>query len=199
MLGEFGIPVVPSRPAAGRDEVIAIAGELGYPVVLKTETPDIMHKTDQQGVMLDIRDDEELLAAYDELSERLGPRVVVASMVPAGIEMILGMRQDPQFGPVVIIGFGGIHAEGLRDVTFALPPFDATHARRCIDRLQLRPLLDGMRGTACNIDAFAEAAAGYSTLVYALRDELVEGDVNPVIVGAQGCSAVDALFVARPA
>lgn len=113
--------------------------------------------------------------------------------------MILGMRQDPQFGPVVIIGFGGIHAEGLRDVTFALPPFDATHARRCIDRLQLRPLLDGMRGTACNIDAFAEAAAGYSTLVYALRDELVEGDVNPVIVGAQGCSAVDALFVARPA
>ena len=199
MLGEFGIPVVPSRPAAGRDEVIAIAGELGYPVVLKTETPDIMHKTDQQGVVLDIRDDEELLAAYDELSERLGPRVVVASMVPAGIEMILGMRQDPQFGPVVIIGFGGIHAEGLRDVTFALPPFDATHARRCIDRLQLRPLLDGMRGTACNIDAFAEAAAGYSTLVYALRDELVEGDVNPVIVGAQGCSAVDALFVARPA
>jgi hypothetical protein len=80
-----------------------------------------------------------------------------------------------------------------------LPPFDATHARRCIDRLQLRPLLDGMRGAACDIDAFAEAAARYSTLVSALRDELVEGDVNPVIVGAHGCSAVDALFVVRPA
>jgi len=199
MLGEFGIPVVPSRSAAGRAEIIAIAGELAYPVVLKTESPDIVHKTDQQGVLLDIRDDEELLAAYDELSKRLGPRVVIASMVPAGIEMILGMRQDPQFGPVVIVGFGGIHAEGLHDVTFALPPFDAMHARRCIDRLQLRPLLDGMRGTSCDIEAFAEAAARYSALVYALRDELVECDVNPVIVGAHGCSAVDALFVARPA
>ena len=126
-----------------------------------------------------------------------GNRVLM--MVPAGIEMILGMRQDPQFGPVVIIGFGGIHAEGLHDVMFALPPFDATHARRCIDRLQLRPLLAGKRGAACDIEALAEAAARYSTLVYALRDELVEGDVNPVIVGAHGCFAVDALIVARPA
>jgi len=199
MLGEFGIPVVPSHPAASRDEIIAIAEELGYPLVLKTGSPDIVHKTDQQGVVLDIRDDDELLAAYDGLSKRLGPRVVIASMVPAGIEMILGMRQDPQFGPVVIVGFGGIHAEELHDVTFALPPFDATHARRCIDRLQLRPLLDGTRGTACDIDSFAEAAACYSTLVHALGDELVEGDVNPIIVGAHGCSAVDAVFVARPA
>jgi acyl-CoA synthetase (NDP forming) len=199
MLGEFGIPVAPSRPAADRDEIIAIAGEFGYPLVLKTESSEIVHKTEQLGVVLDIRDDEELRAAYDELSKRLGPRVVVASMVPAGIEMILGMRQDPQFGPVVIVGFGGIHAEGLRDVTFALPPFDAAHARRCIDRLQLRPLLDGMRGAACDIDGFAKAAARYSTLVHALREDLAEGDVNPVIVGAQGCSAVDALFIARPA
>jgi acyl-CoA synthetase (NDP forming) len=199
LLGEFGFPVVSSRPVSGRDEIVAVAGELGYPLVLKTGAPDIVHKTDRQGVVLDIRDDDELLEAYDDLSQRLGPRVLIAPMVPAGIEMILGMRQDPQFGPVVILGFGGIHAEGLHDVTFALPPFDAAHARRCIDRLQLRPVLDDMRGTACDIDAFAGAAARYSSLVHALRDELVEGDVNPVIVGAHGCAAVDALFIARGA
>jgi len=199
MLGEFGFPVVPSRPAAGQDEILAIARQFGYPLVLKTAAPDVVHKTDQQGVVLDIRDDVELQAAYEDLSMRLDPRVLISPMVPAGIEMILGMRQDPQFGPIVILGFGGIHAEGLRDVTFALPPFDVAHARRCVDRLQLRPLLDGMRGTACDIDSFADAAARYSTLVHALRDELAEGDVNPVVVGAQGCSAVDALFVARRA
>jgi acyl-CoA synthetase (NDP forming) len=198
MLGEFGISVASSRATSTRDEFPGIAAELGYPLVLKTDARDIVHKTDHRGVVLDIRDDDELLAAYDDLSGRLGPHVIVASMVPAGIEMILGMRQDPQFGPVVIIGFGGIHAEGIRDVTFVLPPFDSAHARRCIDRLQLRPLLDDTRGTACDIDAFAEAAARYSTLVDALRDELIEGDVNPVIVGADGCRAVDALFVARP-
>lgn len=199
MLGEFGFPVVSSRPASGRNEILAAAGELEYPLVLKTEAPDIVHKTDRRGVVLDIRDEEELLVAYEDLSKRLGPRVLVAPMVPAGIEMILGMRQDPQFGPVVILGFGGIHAEGLCDVTFALPPFDAVHARRCIDRLQLRPLLDGMRGTACDIDAFAGAAARYSSLVHALREVLIEGDVNPVIVGPGGCRAVDALFVGRRA
>jgi acyl-CoA synthetase (NDP forming) len=197
MLGDFGVPVVPARRAAGRNEILEIAGDLGYPVVLKTETPGIVHKTDQHGVVLDIRDADELLNAYDDMSERLGPRVVIAAMVPAGLEMILGMRRDPQFGPVIILGFGGIHAEGLQDVTFALPPFDATHARRCVDRLQLRPLLDGMRGAACDIDAFADAAACYSSLVHALRDELTEGDVNPVIIGAHGCAAVDALFVAQ--
>jgi acyl-CoA synthetase (NDP forming) len=197
MLGEFGFPVVPSRQAENRADILPLAAKLGYPVVLKTDAPDIAHKTDQRGVVLDIRDDDELLSAYDDLSARLGPRVLIASMVPKGIEMILGMRQDPQFGPVVILGFGGIHAEGLHDVTFALPPFDSAHARRCIDRLQLRPLLDGLRGTACDIDAFADAAARYSVLVYAMRDELGEGDVNPVIVGPAGCFAVDALFIGR--
>jgi acyl-CoA synthetase (NDP forming) len=197
MLGDFGFPVVPSRQAASRDEILPLAAELGYPVVLKTDAPDIAHKTDQRGVVLDIRNDEELLSAYDDLSGRLGPRVLIAAMVPNGREMILGMRRDPQFGPVVILGFGGIHAEGLHDVTFAVPPFDRVHARRCIDRLQLRPLLDGARGPASDIDAFANAAARYSVLVDALRDELSEGDVNPVIVGTRGCAAVDALFLAH--
>jgi hypothetical protein len=121
-------------------------------------------------------------------------------MVKPGIEMILGVRRDPQFGPVVILGFGGTLAEILRDVTFALPPFDAAHARRCVDRLRLRALLDGVRGKdAVDVDAFCRMAASFSVMVHALRAELQELDVNPVIVGKEHCTAVDALVVSRRA
>jgi hypothetical protein len=117
-------------------------------------------------------------------------------MAQPGVEMFLGVRRDPQFGPVVLLGFGGIHAETLQDVAYALPPFDAAHAARCMDRLRLRPLLDGLRGApACDIDAFTQAAAGFSLLVDALRDDIAELDVNPLIVSENGCVAVDALLV----
>ena len=91
--------------------------------------------------------------------------MLVAPMVEDGIEMLLGCKQDPQFGPVVLIGFGGIYAETLKDVVFALPPFSAQHARRCVDRLRLRPLLDGLRGKpSFDIDAFCNTAARFSAM-----------------------------------
>jgi hypothetical protein len=121
-------------------------------------------------------------------------------MAKPGIEMILGVRRDPQFGPVVVIGFGGTLAEVLRDVVFALPPFDAAHARRCIDRLRLRELLNGVRGKeAADVDAFCSMAAMFSSMVHTLSDEFQEVDVNPVIVSKDHCTAVDALVVSRRA
>jgi hypothetical protein len=109
--------------------------------------------------------------------------------------MILGARRDPQFGPVVLIGFGGVYAEVLKDATFALPPFDAAYARRKVDGLRLRPLLDGQRGRPPHaIDAFCNMAARFSALVHALRDGIGEIDINPVIVGQERCTAVDALI-----
>ena len=174
----------------------AEAAEVGYPVVLKTATPGIHHKSDQGGVVLDIPDESALASAYDELAARLGTPVLVSAMAQPGVEMFLGVRRDSQFGPVVLIGFGGIHAETLQDVTFALPPFDAAHATRCVDRLRLRPLLDGPRGApASDIEAFAQAATSFSILVHALRDDIAELDVNPLIVSESGCIAVDALLV----
>ena len=198
MLSEF--EVVTSSPTAASDEdaVVAAAGECGYPVVLKTAKPGLLHKSDQGGVIVGIADEDQLRSMYALMRNRLGDDVLVASVAGVGVEMILGVKRDPQFGPVVIIGFGGVLAETIADVQFALPPFDAEHARRCIDRMKLRPLLDGVRGVpAADIDAFCELAQRFSIMVNALRDVLAEVDVNPVICNESGAIAVDGLVVGR--
>lgn len=198
LLAEFGMPATLSRHVDNEKELAAVAADIGYPVVLKTATAGVTHKTDQGGVVLNILSDSELRRAYQGMSLRLGYDVTVAPMASAGVEMILGATRDSQFGPVVMIGFGGVLAETLHDVTFALPPFDPLVARRCIDRLQLRPLLDGVRGKpAADIDAFCDVASRFSAIVEALGDQIGEIDINPLIVHGTGCTIVDALVVAR--
>jgi len=202
LLGAVDMPIVANRMAANAAEVSAAAAEIGFPVVLKTAMPGALHKSDFDGVFLNINDDAMLQSAYQDLSTRLGPLVLLARMAEPGVEMFLGMKRDPQFGPVVIIGVGGVHAEIMKDVVFALPPFDRAHARRLVDRLQLREVLHGVRGRpAADIDAFCEVAARFSVVVDALRDVVVEVDINPVIVHETGCTVVDALIVGagRPA
>ncbi|MGH8167262.1 MAG: acetate--CoA ligase family protein, partial [Woeseiaceae bacterium] len=139
MLEDFGIPANPRRIVDCERALLEAARELGFPLVLKTAA-GISHKTEHRGVILGIEDEAELRSAYRSIAKRLGERVLVAPMVQHGIEMILGARRDPQFGPVVLLGLGGIHAEVLKDVRFALPPFDSTDARRNTDRLKMRPL-----------------------------------------------------------
>jgi acyl-CoA synthetase (NDP forming) len=198
MLHDFDVASNASIIAESEAAVLTATGVLDYPLVLKSAMPGIAHKSDHAGVMLNLENERTLLAAYQEISERLGPRVLIAPMVAAGVEMILGSRQDTQFGPVVLLGFGGIHAELYKDVAFALPPFDAAWAYYMLERLKARPLLDGMRGrNACNINAFCEMAANFSAMVDALRDNLSEIDINPVIVGENISIAVDALAVGR--
>lgn len=198
LLRDFGIRTTDFRiieSAAGLEQELP---EIELPVALKTAAPGLLHKTDKDGVVLGIESADALREAYRELSARLGPRVLVAAMAEPGIEMILGAKRDPQFGPVVMIGFGGIHAEVLKDTVFALPPFDKAYARRRMEGLKMRPLLDGHRGRLpCDVDAFCDLAAGFSAMVDALRDHVAEIDVNPVIVTPSGAIAVDALVVAR--
>ncbi len=198
MLGEFGLDVAESHLASSATAAAAAARRLGYPLAVKTSGREVLHKSDQGGVLLGIRDESELRHAYAELDRRFGPEVLVARMAGPGVEMLFGARHDPQFGPVVLLGFGGTLAETLRDVVFALPPFDAAHARRCVDRLRLRPLLDGVRGRPpANIDAFCDAAARFSAAVDGLRDVVAEIDVNPLIVTRDAAIAVDALAIGR--
>jgi acyl-CoA synthetase (NDP forming) len=198
MLQDFGIESATANAASTEQQVLDAAKELGFPVVLKTAREGLVHKSEQGGVILGIGDEEQLRQMYQILKNRLGPDVIVAPMAPGGVEMFLGVKRDAQFGPVVILGFGGVLAETINDVQFALPPFDANHARRCVDRLQLRQLLDGVRGSsAADVSRFCETASRFSTMVYALRDVLSEIDVNPVVVSEAGAIAVDAFVAGR--
>ena len=186
------------RTASNREDALAAARTIGYPVVLKTAMDGIHHKSDVGGVKLGLAEDAALAAAYDDLAQRLGPRVLVAPMAASGVEMVLGVTRDDQFGPLVMVGAGGVLVEVTADAQAALPPMDAATARRMIDRLRLRPLLDGVRGAApADIGAVAEAAARLSVLAATLGDCIVEIDVNPLIAGPQGCMAVDALVIGR--
>ncbi|MGI9247913.1 MAG: acetate--CoA ligase family protein, partial [Woeseiaceae bacterium] len=198
MLDAFGIATSKPEAASSESQVLDAASRIGYPVTLKTAKEGLFHKSDQGGVILGIRDKDQLRQMYQFLKHRLGDNVLVAPMAEAGIDMFLGIKRDPQFGPVVLLGFGGVLAETLDDLQFALPPFDAKHARRCVDRMRLRPLLDGVRGNPpVDLDGFCDTAARFSVLVFALRDVVSEIDINPIIVNQDGAIAVDALVVGR--
>ncbi len=200
LLRDFGLPANSGRIAESEAEARAAAGKVGYPAVLKTATRGVDHKSDRGGVHLDIGDEAALIGAYRDLASRIGPRVLVAPMiVTRGVEMLLGMIHDDQFGPVVVLGFGGLHVEALADVVYALPPFDAAEARRLVDRLRSAPLLHSHRhGRTLAVDEFCGSAARFSALVAGLGDLLAEIDLNPVIVHSDGCVIVDALVVPKP-
>ena len=201
LLADFGLPVNPTRVATDQASVLAAARSIGYPVALKTAEQGIHHKTEVDGIRLGLEDEQALEKAYADFSTRIGPRALVSKMIESkGIEMILGLTRDEQFGPLVVMGFGGTSVEIINDVVHLLPPFDAATARRRLDTLRLRPLLDARRGQpAVAIDTFCEAAALFSLLAIRLGDVLTEIDLNPIVVHAHGCVAVDAFVAGRKA
>ncbi len=196
MLADFGIPVAPTRVTRSAAEAVEAWRDIGGPVALKTLAVDVPHRTEVGGVRLGLNERVAVETAWRELTGSFGAPVSVSAMQPPGVEMLLGMTTDADLGPLVALGIGGVHAEILADVVFALPPFDAGEARRLLERLRLRPLLDGPRGTPrADVDALCDAAARFSVMAASVGDLLGEIDVNPVIVHATGCVAVDALAV----
>jgi acetate---CoA ligase (ADP-forming) len=146
LLADWGIPVVAAEVASSLEAARDAAERIGWPVALKTAAPGIAHKSEVGGVWLGLDGPERLAAAYDDLAARLGPRVLVAAMAGPGVELALGVVADPQFGPLVMVAAGGVLVEVLRDRRFALPPVDHRQALALLDRLAVRPLLDGVRG-----------------------------------------------------
>jgi acetate---CoA ligase (ADP-forming) len=196
LLAGYGIPVVQAEHASSLDEAERAADGIGYPLAMKTAMPEITHKSEVRGVRLNIGDVDELRETYRDLSERLGPHVTVAAMAPPGVEVALGVVRDPTFGPLVLVGAGGVLVEVIRDRKLALPPLDEDAARRLIDRLAMRPLLDGVRGAPpADVGALARVVSRLSVLAVELGDVIAELDVNPVIVSPHGCVAVDVLIV----
>jgi len=199
LFADYGLPVLPHRIVEDSTAAVAAGRELGFPVVLKTAMPGIPHKSDLGGVKLGLADQTAVETAYKDLARRLGPRALVTPMAQTGtgIELAFGAKIDPHFGPVVMVGAGGVLIEFLKDQALALAPFDADEALRLIDSLALRPLLDGKRGRPpADVAALAAALAHFSVMTADLADFLAEIDVNPLLAGPQGVLALDALVVA---
>ncbi|MDH3991259.1 MAG: acetate--CoA ligase family protein [Gammaproteobacteria bacterium] len=197
LLRDFDIPVATGVSIADAEQLGALSGQLRYPVVLKTAMPGIEHKSEVGGVILGLASFDELQAAYKQLAARLGPRALIVPMIEgAGVEMILGVARDAQFGPVVLLGLGGIHTEIVRDVAVLLPPFSPARARQAVDGLQMRKLLGELRGRpGLAIDQYCDMASRLSVLAVALADCIAEVDINPVRLMVDECIGLDALIV----
>jgi hypothetical protein len=196
LMEDFGLPTVDFHIARNLDEVCAAAENCGYPLVLKTAVTGIAHKSDLNGVKLGIADQRQLEAAYRDLRTRLGNRVVVMPMVEPGIEVSVGMKNDPQYGPMVIVACGGVLIELLAERAFKLAPVDDVQASAMIEQTKLASLLSGVRGQAAvDRQALVDLMVRFSALVVVLADSIVEVDLNPVIVNQSGCTIVDALVV----
>ena len=208
ILADYGIGVTREELAAGRDEALAIAKRIGYPLAIKVQSPDISHKTEAKAVRLGINSDAELAAAYDEVlgnarAYKAGAQiegVLVQEMVQGGVEAILGVTNDPLFGPAVMFGLGGIFAEVLKDVAFRLAPVTPAMAREMIAEIKGYPVLAGARGRVpADIDALADAIVRLSALAVDLKDHVAELDINPLFVfeKGKGVKAADALIRPR--
>ena len=197
MLSEIGIETNQSYGVDNLDEVIESAKKLGYPVVLKTAVPGISHKSEVHGVYLNLNSDKELTDAYKDLDKRLGPEALLSKMIDEeGVEMILGMTTDPQFGPMITLGFGGVYAEALKDVVTLMPPFNAETAKQALSELKMQSLLFGYRGSEpADVESYCKMASKFSLFALAMRNHICEIDVNPIILGKDICLGLDALMV----
>lgn len=205
LLADYGIPVTQEALAADGEEAATIAKRIGYPVAVKVQSPDISHKTEAKAVRLNIGDEGELKAACKEVLENARAYkpdariegVLVQSMVKGGTEAILGITNDPLFGPAVMFGLGGIFAEVLKDVAFRIAPVTPAIAREMIEEIKGYPVLAGARGRPpADLDALVDAIARLSAMAVDLQGELAELDINPLFVmeKGQGVMAADALI-----
>jgi acetyltransferase len=203
LVGYYGIPVVESVPAATLEELERVAKKLSYPVVLKAVAPDLIHKMDVGGVLVDIRDPEELLAAAQKMTDSVarhrggtagGLGFVVQEYVRGGREVIVGITHDSNYGPLVMFGLGGIYVETMKDVVFRVPPLTDLEAHDMIRQIRGYNLLRGVRGEApVDFDSLAEILQRFSQLAED-RPEVAEIEINPLLVFPRAADfrAVDA-------
>jgi acyl-CoA synthetase (NDP forming) len=208
VLAAYGIPVTRESLATSRDEAMRAAADIGFPVALKIQSAGIPHKTEAGGVRIGVGDREAVGAAFDEIvanAKRHAPDVVidgvlVQEMVSDGTEVILGVNNDPLFGPAIMFGLGGIFAEVFKDVTFRLAPVTPSAALEMIREIRAFKVLDGARGRPkADVAALADAILRLAALAVDLRAEIAELDVNPLFVlpAGRGVKAGDALIKPR--
>jgi acyl-CoA synthetase (NDP forming) len=206
VLAAAGLSITREKLAATEDDAVACAVEIGFPVVLKVASPDILHKSDAGGVKLNLRDAGAVRTAFREVAQAAlaaYPKaridgVLVAEMAASGVETILGVANRPPFGPVVAFGLGGVFVELLKDVTFRLAPVDEAGATEMLGDIKAAQMLDGYRGLpAANKPELAKAISLLSELAVEFHGDIEELDVNPLMVTADRAIAVDALITLR--
>lgn len=205
LLGLYDIPAVDERVAEDPDDAAAIAEQVGYPVVLKAVHPELQHKSELGGVVLDLETPAAVADAARAMEERIRGALghidfAVQRMIPPGHEVLVGVKRDPDFGLLLVLGSGGVRAELMGDVAIRLPVIGEDDIRAALDELTVGSLLAGYRGApAADVDALVACIQGVLTLMHEVGDRIDGIDINPVIVGARGdgAVAVDALVFTR--
>lgn len=200
---DYGIPVTRFELAKDEAEAVKHATKIGYPLVLKIVSPDIIHKTDVGGVIIGIKNADGVRIGYKQIVANMKKHepkarimgVLIQEMAPAAIEVIVGSVKDPQFGPAVMFGLGGIFVEVLKDVTFRIAPIDRDEATEMISEVKAFPLLKGYRNMPpADVNAISDMLLNTSRLVTD-HPEIKELDLNPIIVYEKGAKAVDARII----
>jgi acyl-CoA synthetase (NDP forming) len=198
LLAEHGVPVVPWRRARTADEAVAAARELGYPVVVKVLSPEILHKTDVGGVALGVDGDDAVRAAFDRVT-RAGPGVegvLVAAMRSGGIELIVGVVNDGDWGPVLATGLGGVWVHVSDDTSLRLLPVGRDDLHEMLGELRGKALLEGVRGSeAVDLDTLVDAIVAFARLAERLGPGLASIEANPLRVEGATVEALDAVVV----
>ncbi|MGA9387676.1 MAG: acetate--CoA ligase family protein [Candidatus Bathyarchaeia archaeon] len=200
---DYGIPITRFELAKNEAEAVEFAEAIGYPVVLKIVSPDIIHKSDVGGVVVDLRGAKAVRGAYKQILGSIKKHdakakiigVLVQEMAPASTEVIVGSIKDPQFGPAIMFGLGGVFVEVLKDVTFRIAPVTEEEAREMIEEVKAYPLLKGYRGSPpADINAIVKIILATSKLVME-HQEIKELDLNPIMVYEKGAKTVDARII----
>jgi acetyltransferase len=200
VLRAYGIATAEEALVTSRTAAIEAAGRIGYPVVLKAVSADLLHKSEVGAVVLDLASPEHLAAAYDDMAQRLQRHrltgMLVCRQVRGGLELVLGLHRDPEMGLVVMAGSGGVLLELIKDVAFCAPPVSPEKARDMLARMRGARLLAGYRGSpALDADALVNALVALGRLAVDLEDVVQSVDINPFVALPQGGLALDALIV----
>ncbi|BBB48614.1 acetate--CoA ligase family protein [Pelolinea submarina] len=191
----YGMPVTKVKLSTSEEEAVKFAEEIGFPVVMKIVSPDILHKSDAGGVKVNITDEKGVREAYKEIMKNAKAYkadanihgIVIQEMAPWGTEVILGSVNDPTFGPTLMFGLGGIFVEVMKDVTFKVAPFSAKQAESMLTEIKAAPILAGTRGEKPrDRKMLANTICLYANMIVDLKDEISESDANPVLVYEEG-------------
>ena len=207
ILAHYGIAIPRNGIARDEAEAATLAGQIGFPAALKILSAEIQHKTDAGGVFLHLENEEEVKAAIQKIRKRFpalfqtnGPSLLVEEMIAEGVEVLLGMTQDPHFGPLLVIGLGGILVEVLKDAAFAYPPISSFQAERMWRSLKGFSILKGVRGRPpADLEALIQTTVDFSGLIGEMGRDFDSIEINPLLVlpEGRGVRAVDALFIPK--